>query len=538
MKKISKKYIGFTLLGVALSVSSCKKADFAEANLNPETIYTVTPENQFLAASRQVNNDFEYYYDVYRKMNYWLQYSAPAAGNSLNFNLPGGNFNYRYGNLYGNVGPKLIDAIKIIEKMPETEQAAYTQIKSIAQILLCYYAFYTSDTNGSIAYSEAFQARYDGTLTPKYDTQADLFARLDEQVKTAVATLAASGAAQKSLGANDPFFSGDATKWAKAGNALRLRIASRFMKVDANKLKSIATDVLSNSAQMASVDDSWEFKAGPTYADAGSNWNPANFIATKNVVDFMKAKADPRMKVYYMPNASGNYVGGFASPDAPSKPENAALYAAGLTGFAQIQLRLFTPNAVADGAAGTGSAFFPMITYSEYCFLRADFAARGYTTDNAADWYQKGVYASIDYYDRRAKTRENGTGVGIPNYVGVTQPQKDAYYNAAGVKYDASKAVEQIAIQAYFDFYRNPFEAWSWWKRTGYPSTSSTIFAWEKLIAQGVELVLPRRPSQSYLPTSNLNYENQKAALEEMMTSGYYGTGPGDPFGRVWWDKN
>lgn len=538
MEKLSKKYIGFALLGISLSVSSCKKSDFVDANLNPETIYSVTPENQFLAASRQVNNDFEYFYDVYRKLNFWLQYSAPATGNSFNFNLPGGNFNYRYGNLYGNVGPKLTDAIKIIEKLPVAEQAAYTQIKNIAQILLCYYVFYTSDTNGSLAFSEAFQARYGGTLTPKYDTQAELFDNLDAQVKAAVAALSGNSGSQKSLGANDPFYNGDVTKWAKAGNALRLRIASRFMKVDPNKLKSITVDVLNGSAQMSSIDDSWEFKAGPTYADAGSNWNPSNFIAGKNIIDFMKIKADPRMKIYYMANAKGSYVGGFASPDEPNKIENKPLYADGVTGFAQIQPRLFTPNAVVDGAAGTGAAFFPMITYSEYCFLRADFAARGYTGDNAEDWYKKGVYASIDYYDRRAKTRENGVGVNIPNYSSVTQDQKDVYYNATGVKYEQAKAVEQIALQAYFDFYRNPFEAWSWWKRTGYPSTSSTIFAWEKLIAQGVQLTIPRRPSQSYLPISNLNYANQKAALDEMMKSGYYGTAPGDPFGRVWWDKN
>lgn len=34
-----------------------------------------------------------------------------------------------------------------------------------------YYAWYVSDVNGSMPYLEAFQARYGGIKTPKYETQ-------------------------------------------------------------------------------------------------------------------------------------------------------------------------------------------------------------------------------------------------------------------------------------------------------------------------------------------------------------------------------
>ena len=44
--------------------------------------------------------------------------------------------------------------------------------------------------NGSMAYTEAYQARYGGTLTPKYDTQAELFDLWEKQLKETVETLA------------------------------------------------------------------------------------------------------------------------------------------------------------------------------------------------------------------------------------------------------------------------------------------------------------------------------------------------------------
>ncbi|MNR13645.1 Susd and RagB outer membrane lipoprotein [compost metagenome] len=217
-----------------------------------------------------------------------MQYATLSSGNGANFNNVGSQFNTRYGNFYSNVGPALVDAIKNIDAMPEAAKATRTHMRAISQILFSYYAFYTSDINGSIPYSEAFQARYGGTLTPKYDNQQSVFSGIDNTLKAAVASLKSTPAAgQASLGANDPMFGGDAVKWTKAANALRLKIALRLIKVDAVKLKAIATEVIADNVQMNDVADSWMVKVGPSYADANSNWNPSTFVAGKPVLDFM-----------------------------------------------------------------------------------------------------------------------------------------------------------------------------------------------------------------------------------------------------------
>ena len=88
MKTRNKLYTIFILLVFA---TSCKKEAFVEANLSPSTVYEVTPGDQFLAAASGSQDDFEYYYDVYRSINFWMQYATNfgTTGNSLNFTNPG-----------------------------------------------------------------------------------------------------------------------------------------------------------------------------------------------------------------------------------------------------------------------------------------------------------------------------------------------------------------------------------------------------------------------------------------------------------------
>ncbi len=530
MKRANKLYKYF-LLGAAITVTavSCKKSAFVEDNISPTTIYELKPEDQFLRASINVANDFEYFYDVYRKLNFWLQYTTQSTGNGANFNLPGAQFNYRYGRFYGDLGYSIVDAVQIIDKLPDDQKARYTNIRAISEIVYAYYGFYVSDINGSVPFTEAFQARYGGTLTPAYDSQQDIFAQADALIKGAVNALESGAGDQVELGQNDPFFGGNVASWIRTGNALRLKIALRLMKADPQTLSAIANDVLSDPQQMSSIADSWMLKVGPGFADGNGNYNPTGFAAGRPILEFMKGNDDPRLRIYFRPNKNGQYVGSFTSPDEAQLPANRPLYSVTDT-LSQLQHRLFTPNYSYDGSAGDGSGFFPLLTYAEYCFIRADLAARGIAGSDAETWYKNGVYASIDLYNQQAKLAK------IPGYVEVTGAEKDSYYGKSDVTFNAGKATELIAVQAHMDFFRNPFEAWAWWKRTGFPNSTS-VLPWTVMKSNGATLTLPRRASLSLLPSTSLLYDNQNAAYQQMEQDPNFGDGPGDAFGRVWWDK-
>ncbi|KYP13337.1 MAG: hypothetical protein A1D16_03695 [Flavihumibacter sp. CACIAM 22H1] len=569
MKHTRKLLVAAAAMSV-MTFSSCDKQDYIDFNTNPNTIYNLTPEQQFTnSCIAMFDADFEYYYDYYRIMMPWMQYFTPANGNSKTYMQDVGNFNQRRGYFYLRVGNNLTDVLQIINRAPEEEKANRRSQAAIAKILLTYYGLYTTETNGNLPYTEAWQARYGGTLTPKYDTQEELFSTFDADLKASIATLKANTSEQISFGTADLYYSGDAAKWVKAANALRLRLAMRWGKRNPAKLQEIANEVIAGDLFTANSDN-LEFVSSSNHAGAGGNWDPspALFKGSKALVDFMYNSNDPRIRIFFQKNAysqqnvdlakaqgiipastivsAKQYVGGFASPDAAADAANARFYnntrnfvngngvQQALDTLSRIQYRLFCPGIsnpyVSNPTPGTGQITFPMLTYSEQLFYRAELAARGITTENAEQLYEMAVKASMRYYDLM------GSRAQVFDYVALTDTEVDAAYNNVNVKYDASKALDLIASQSYIHFFKQANEGWALYKRTGMPNTTTTL-AFEQILADGVVQKMPRRPLINLPNNTDLNFNNAKAGLDQMASDPEFGAGPGDIYGRIWWDK-
>jgi len=546
------------------SLTACSKSKFAEINTDPEKLATVTPEGQFVNSIVNIHNgDFEYYYDYYRTIMPFTELTVSNGGNTASFISENtGNANNRYGYYYTRIGNNLINVVKLIEAMPQEEQAKRVYEKAIAQLLNIYYAWYVSDINGSIPYSEAFQARYGGTFTPKYDTQEQLFTLWDQQLKDITAVLTSNpSVSQISYGSNDLYYKGDVTKWAKCAASLRLKIASRLSKVAPEKLKAIATEVLAAGGLFESYQDDLVLVAGNTFTNGG-NWNPEGFHASKSVVDFMLPNKDPRLRVFYQKNdyskenfdsavsqgllpvnavySPNRYVGTYSSPDAVNqhkssyftlrKIKNGQGNDQNLDTTSLIQYRLFQAEYQYNNLPGTGNTSFPLLTYADICFLRAELAFKGIAGSDAEGWYNKGVEASIRRYDAMASAAK------LPDYSPVGDDEIATYLASPGVKYDATNAMGLIASQAFLNYYKTPNEAWAILKRLDMPN-ASTPLALEVMKASGVVQVIPRRASLNVAGETNLNVANNKAALAEMAQNPDFGEGPSDIFGRVWWDK-
>ena len=67
----------------------------------------------------------------------------------------------------------------------EETAATYTRIHAMMQALVVYMGITDTDFYGSMCYSEAYRARYGGTLKPKYDTQEELFKQFYDELKKA-----------------------------------------------------------------------------------------------------------------------------------------------------------------------------------------------------------------------------------------------------------------------------------------------------------------------------------------------------------------
>lgn len=553
--QIKNKIFSTALALSALIFAGCQKQDFVALNTNPDVLYSVKPEEQFFNAGRLAHgSDFEQFYDNYRRIMHWMQMSTAQGGNNATTFTEFGNFNARYSVFYPALGSVTTDVAKLTEKMSDADKASRQMLVAMAEVMKIYYAFYVSDINGSLAYTEAFDSRYGGTFTPKWEGQQTLFNAWEARLKTLSDRLKAGAANQITLGNFDQYYAGNNTRWAKAANALRMRIAMRMLKRDNAKATAILKECVADASNlMSSNDDSWVYIAHQSFT-AGGNWNPDGFRAPEPTVNFMWTTTDPRLGLFYRRNnytqaniataitarvlnagtmePARRFVGAPTSPDRVSTPAiaqwftgrrvNASLV---LDTISYIQQRMFQPTF----GGGTGQAYFPVITYADQLFMRAELAARGITSETTSTLYNEGVRASIQFFNTRAAAAV------VEEYMPVTDAQITAYLANPTVRFDATKALEQIAIQSFINFYKQPNEAWALWKRTGMPNRT-TALANNDIMINGTAFAIARRAVVGNPSPADLNFVNKQAAIDDMKKDTEFG----DqllPFGRVWWDK-
>lgn len=543
------------LLAVSLYLLNSCTHDFAETNTNPLDIVNTTPEALLpLAIKKGYDASFEYYYDYYRRIMPWTQTLVPGSCNVPEFMDDGSNMNARKDVFYGDHGSLLTDIIHKIDQMPADEQAKYVNIKSIATILKVYYAWYVTDVNGSMAYTEAFQARYGGTATPKFETQEQLYDILDSQLNSVYTAIeGANQSIQVNPGSGDLFFNGDILKWKKVSNSLRLKIASRLMKRNPTKIATIAAQVLSRD-QISSQSEDFSLRSR-RFTEHG-NFNPNGFFATKPMVDYMRVNKDPRMPIFFQKNSYTKtaikrlsdaglmnsvviddslkrYVGGPISPDQSTsryytsarRSLNGTIYDT----ISKLQYRIWQPEFL----SGTGNAVFPILTYADYSLLKAELQARGIiaTGSSVQTLYEEGIKASIDTYNFIAKEAI------VDQYAPTTAGEVTAYLSAPNVQFNPSNALEQIIIQEYLNYFKQPNEVWALIKRTGMPNTSTALTLEAPTRNGGIPLTMPRRIVLPTPSANNLNYNNQLSALNQMKQDPDFGSSESDIQGRIWWDK-
>ncbi|WP_312790878.1 SusD/RagB family nutrient-binding outer membrane lipoprotein [Sphingobacterium sp.] len=554
----------YALIFFSLYLISCSKEKFAEFNKDPDAVTTLSLDYIFTRAIVASNdNDFDAYYDNYNYISRWSRVFLQRTGNTFTVVDNASNSNNRYGRFFQDVGPLLTDIQQTIDKMPEDTRARNSYKKAIASILKVQQAWYVTDVNGSIAYQEAFQSRYGGTLTPTYNTQDELYKIFDTELKEAASVLTTTQAVDQFKFENnsDLYFNGDEKKWAKAANSLRLAIALRLSKRDPERLKTIVNDVLSHPAGlMESATDSWMLQARKNFT-AGGNWNITGngrlFVGEYGVVNYMWNNNDPRLRFFFRPNQwseenfqaakdqgvisktatfdTRRYYGQYSNPDASKDAVKARFLnplqiksgnnTIALDTVSRIQDRIFQPEN--NGGGGTG--IIPVLTYADLCFIRAEIAQRGWSNENAEQLYYKGVEASLKFYDNLANVAQ------VYDYKALTEAEINAFKSSPNIVFKQSTGLEQIVLQAYLNYFRNFNEAWALVKRTGMPNKDTKLM-FEDWTNEGQTLQMPRRFVINYPLAGDLNFNNRTSAIDEMAKDPDFGL-PSSIQGRVWWDK-
>jgi len=296
--------LGLCTACLALTMG-CSESDYADINTDPSKVTKGDPI--FLFTQAQVE---------YQPFDYLLWfYDGAYTSKFVQAYTPAASFNDLFNKMaeLGGVGSQSIkvklyenEINSVLSSMPADKAAQYTHLSAMANALSVYMALFDTDLFGSRPYSEAARARLEGTLTPKYDSQPQLFDQWLKELDADLEKLKVT-TTQITVGNSDLAYNGDAAKWVKFINGIKLKIAVRLLHQDKARAIKIAEEVGAADANvMKDITDDYVYNKG-TGGDGGNNTygtdNNVNLgVGSKNVIDFMRRNKDPRMLVMFTKN--------------------------------------------------------------------------------------------------------------------------------------------------------------------------------------------------------------------------------------------
>lgn len=467
-----KQYIYKSLgaMGVGLCVLSSCTSEFQDINTNPllpntEMLGkdgvlngTFLPKLQFAPVPTGLGGtDFVNNYQVANNLttDSWAGYMAPRDAKWTGRNLTQFFFNEGWTNGVFASGMTDVFAPWIkIKQLNRDSKTPNLEIWSIAQISKIMGIHRTTDRFGAIPYFKVGN----GSFTVEYDAQEDIYKSFFTELEEAVNHLYNFSLSTPTVPrASDVVYDGDARKWARLGNSLMLRLAMRVRYADLALSKTWAEKAMTHPAGLIeSVADVAKLESGAglrtknaLYTIAGA-YNDTRMGAS--IQSYLSGYNDPRLSVYFEGNTS------IAVP--PAIPS--------------------TGNAYDDAAKPKVGEFSPTywLKASEVAFLQAEAALYGYNTGGktAQDLYEKGIRLSF---------QENGLTVQQATIYMAGRTTPAAFVDNKRPQYSASapsnvqvawntgateeEQLERIIVQKYLAIFPDGTEAWSEWRRTGYP---------------------------------------------------------------------
>ncbi len=202
--------------------------------------------------------------------------------------------------------------VDIKELRARTEAAGNRVYAGIAKFHEAFNIGMAASIWGDFPYSEACSR----VATPKLDSQNDIYAALQALLDEAIADLESGerGTSLASSPVNDVNYGGDAQKWAAACRSLKARLYMHWAETDPANY-----DRAAEQAARGIVSPADNFQAKHTASlneEFGyytyQNQRDSYIRAGKHMVDLLKAKNDPRLALYFDPDADGQYTGAAA----------------------------------------------------------------------------------------------------------------------------------------------------------------------------------------------------------------------------------
>ena len=384
---------------------------------------------------------------------------TPFAGNinNMTYALVDGWNGFPWSTAYSNI---MTNALRVYQRTAEETNSPFYAWSLILKVEAMHRV---SDIYGPIVYSEF------GTeeATIPYDSQKDVYYKFFDELKTAVdiLTTAVDAGDASVLGGTDfTAYAGDYASWVKFANSLRLRLAIRIAKVDPSKAQTEAEAAVAHSLGVIEANSGSAIAVSAKYMHPlitiNSAWGDVRMGAPMESI--LTGYSDPRLPVYF--NTSdidpGNYKGIRNGIDIAAKSDYVV--------FSPLGSVIETNEVTWMPAA-------------EVHFLRAEGALRGWSMGGTAQgFYESGIAESFAQHGAGDATDYIANSSSTANaYVDPVNSANNVdvgsdYLSTATIAWDESAEdeikLEKIITQKWIALFPDGQEAWSEFRRTGYPT--------------------------------------------------------------------
>lgn len=476
MKKINQ----YKLLAGICALSLFTACDFEEINTNP---FEMTDEmgirdgvaigGAVMAMQRavvpigtqaddtDVINEYQSAYNL--SADSWSGYFGQnnnwySGSNNLTYYLQDNWVSSTYRNSY----TELLSSWKNIRQ--ESEKTGTTEVFALAQILKISAWHKTLESFGPIPYTHAGEP----ALVIPFDSEQVAFNAMFADLTAAIEILTTRAEQGATIVADyDAVYAGDTRKWVKYANSLMLRLAMRISYADEETAKSYAKQALQHEiGVMTSKSDEAQMSSGAGMVFRNNiEWLAQQYNECRmgsSMFSYLLGYHDPRLSAYFEASTSAYAAAAYDGKSYQAVPP----------GNASLQNQIYTDFSKPNILSSTPTYW---MRASEIYFLRAEAALRwGADFGDAQELYEQGVATSFD---------ENGISSGVDDYLnsGLTPIAHNFRasfysYNAAAPTTatpeftgDTEEKLEKIMIQKWIALYPNGHEAWTEWRRTGYP---------------------------------------------------------------------
>ena len=453
---------------------------------------------------------------------YFGQNNNWGGPNNLNYFLKDGWVASSYTESYSTIVPLWQD----LKGKTETQ---FPEVFALAQILKISAWHKATDMFGPIPYKEAGK----GLITVPYDSQEEVYKAMFKELSDAIEVLTkyADNGNSKLLPNADAVYAGDVHKWVVYANSLMLRLAMRVYYADAALSKKYALQAINHSyGVMKTKDDEAKMERGAS-------------LEFKNNLDVLINQYNECR----MGSSMLAYLGGYQDPRLPKYFNTSTVSQAVTVGTYGKYSGVPTGHDVSSNDAFKDSSR-PAITSttptywmraSEVYFLLAEAALHGFAVGGTAEsLYEKGIEMSFE---------ENGIASSeVADYMssGLKPSAYSFHLTNPGVNVDVpavteattawsgtdEEKLEKIMIQKWIALYPNGQEAWTEYRRTGYPKLHSTITNYSNGEVDS-EVGIRRMRFPTNKSTSAEDIANLESA-RKLLRGGLDKAGT-----RLWWDN-